>query len=62
MEWNDDVIEEDNVLISKWHCKSTNNTRKDVEQLGRTIEFVRLMDQREETLIDGLSNHLSAGH
>lgn len=62
MERNDDGIEEDNVLIPEWHSETRDDTGQDVEQLGGTIEFVVLVDQSEEALVDGLSNHLSAGH
>ena len=60
MEWNDDVLEEDNVLISKRNSESTDNASQDIKELCCTIELVVLMDQREEALVDGLTNHFTS--
>jgi len=60
VEWNDDVLEEDNVLISKRNSESTDNASQNVKELCCTIELVVLMDQREEALVDGFTNHFSS--
>ena len=60
MEWDDNVLEENNMLISEWDSKSTNDTGQDIEKLSSSIELVVLMDKCEETLVHGLSNHLSS--
>jgi hypothetical protein len=57
---NNNVLEEDNVLISQWNSESTDDTRQNVEKLGSTVEFVSLMDECKETLIDGLTDHFSS--
>lgn len=59
MEWNDNVLEEDHMLISQRHSKATDNACKNVEKLSRTIELMILMDKCEEAFVNGLSNHLS---
>jgi len=50
------------MLISKWHCKSTNDTCKNIEKLCCTIEFMIFMNKKEEALIHRLSDHLSSWH
>ena len=60
MEWDDNVLEENNMLISEWDSKSTNDTGQDIKKLSSSIELVVLMDKCEEALIHGLSNHLSS--
>ena len=57
MERDDNVLEEDDVLISKWDSESTNDTCQDVKKLSSTIEFMDLVYKSEELLVDGLSNH-----
>ena len=57
---DDDVLEKDDVFLSQWHCESANNTSQNVQQLGRAVEFMGLVDQGEEALVDGLADHLSA--
>ena len=59
MEWDDNVLEENNMLISEWDSKSTNDTGQDIEKLSSSIELVDFMDQSEEALVDGLSDHFS---
>ena len=60
MKRNDNVFEEGNVLISKRHGETTDNAGEDVKKLGSSVELVGLMNKREKTLIDGLSNHFSS--
>ena len=62
MEWDDDVLEENDVLISKWNSKTTDDTGQDIEELSSTIELMVLVDKSEEALVDGLTNHLSSWH
>jgi len=57
MEWDYDVLEENNVLVSEWDSESTDNTCENIQKLCGTIELMRLMDKEMETLIDCLSNH-----
>lgn len=60
MQRNDDVLEEDNVLVSQRNSESTNDTRQNVEKLGGTVELVVLVNKCKEALVDGLSNHFSS--
>ena len=60
MEWDDNVLEEDDMLISERNSESTDDTRQNVQKLGRAVEFVILVDQRKEALVDGLTNHFSS--
>lgn len=60
MQWDDDVLEEDHVLISQWDGETTNDTGKDIKELSSTVELMGFVDQSEETLVDSLSNHLSS--
>ena len=60
MQRNDDVLEKDDVLISKGDSESTDNTRQNVEELSCTVELVVLVDQCEETFVDSLTDHLSS--
>jgi len=59
VKWNDDILEEDDVFVSEWDCKSTDDTCKNVEKFSCTIKFVSFMDKSEKTLVNSLSNHLS---
>jgi len=47
------------MLISERNSKTTNYTSKNVEKLSSAIEFVGLMNERVEALINSLSDHLS---
>lgn len=60
MKRNDNVLEEDDMLISQWNSESTDDTCQNVEKLGGTVEFVILVDKCKETLIDGLTDHFSS--
>lgn len=62
MEWDDDVLEENDVLISKWHSKATDDTCQYIEELSSTVELMVLVDKSEKALVDGLTNHLSSWH
>lgn len=60
MKWNDNILEEDDVLISQWYSESTDDTCQNIEKLGGTVEFVILVDKCKEALVDGLTNHFSS--
>ena len=60
MKRNDNVLEEDDVLISEWNSESTNDTCQNVEKLGGTVEFVILVNQCKEAFVDGLTDHFSS--
>jgi len=60
VKWDDNVLEENNVLVSKWDSKTTDDTCKDIQKLSSTIELMSLMNKEVEALIDSLSNHLSS--
>ena len=62
MEGNDDVLEEDDVLISKWNCKTTDDTRQDVKKLSCTVELVIFVNESKKAFVHCLSNHLSSGN
>jgi len=51
MKRNNDVVEEDNMLISERDSESTNDTGKDIQQLGGSVELMVFMDKSEETLV-----------
>ena len=57
MKWDDNIIEENDVLVSQWDGKSRDDTCKDVEKFCSSVEFMSFMDKGEEALIDSLSNH-----
>jgi hypothetical protein len=59
---DDDVLEKDDVFISEWDSESTDDTGQNVQQFGSTVEFMGLVDQGEEALVDGLTDHLSTWH
>jgi hypothetical protein len=59
MEWDDDILEEDHVLISQRDGESRDNTRKDIKKLSGAIEFMCFVDKTEEALIDSFSNHFT---
>ena len=60
MKRDDNILEEDNMLISKWYSKTTDDTGEDVEKLSSSIELVGLVNKGVEALIDSLSYHLSS--
>lgn len=60
MEWDDNVLEKHDMLVSKWDCKTTNDTCKNIKELSSTIKFVSFMDKSEETFVDSFSYHLSS--
>jgi len=60
VEWDDNIREKNDVFVSEWDSKSTNDTGQDIEKLSSSIELVVLMDKCEEALVHGLSNHLSS--
>jgi hypothetical protein len=44
MEWDDNVLEEDNVLVSQRDCEPTDDACEDVEELSCTVEFMCFVD------------------
>ena len=60
MERDDNVLEEDYMLISERNSESTDDTRQNVEKLGCAVEFMILVDQCKEALVDGLTDHFSS--
>ena len=62
MKRNDDILEENNVLLSQGHCETRNNTGQNIQQLRSSIEFEGLVDERVEAIVDSLTDHLSSGH
>jgi len=51
MKRNNDVVKEDNMLISERYGESTDDTGKDIQQLSGTVELMVFMDKGEETLV-----------
>ena len=62
MKRDDNILEENDVFVSKRYRKPTDNTREDIQKLGCTVEFVSSMDKGKEALINSLSDHLSSWH
>lgn len=62
MERNNNILEEDDVLLAQGHRETRDDTCLDVEQLGSSVEFVCLVDQEVEALIDCLTDHLASWH
>ena len=60
MKWNNDILEEDYVFISQRNSEATDNTCQNIQEFGRTIEFVILVNECKELLVDSLSNHFSS--
>ena len=60
MEWDDNVLEKDNMLISQWDSETRNNTGKDIKKFGSAIELMCLLDQQKEAFVHCLSNHFSS--
>ena len=50
------------MLFTQGHGEARDDAGLDIEQLSSAIEFVRLVDQSVETLIDSFSNHFAPGH
>ena len=60
MQRDDNVLEEDDMLISQRNSESTDDTGQNVKELSCTVEFVILVDERKETFVDGLTDHFSS--
>ncbi len=58
---NDNVLEENDMFFSERDSKPTDDTGKNVKQLRCTIELESFMNQRVETVINGLTDHFSSG-
>ena len=50
------------MFIPKRYRKAANDTGKNVEQLGSSVEFMIFMNESEEALVDGLTDHFTAGY
>lgn len=61
MKRNDNIFEENNMFLSEGNCESTDNRGQDIQELGGSVEFVCLVDQRVEAFVDCLSDHLPSG-
>lgn len=48
------------MFLAKWHCETTDDTCKDIEQFSCTIELEVLVDECVEAVGDCLSDHLSS--
>lgn len=59
---NDNVLEENDVLVTKRNRETGNYAGENIKELSSTIEFVGFVDQTEEAFVDCLSNHLSTGN
>jgi hypothetical protein len=62
MEGDDDVLEENHVLVTEGHSKSRNDGGENVKELGSTVEFVSLVDEGVEALVNSLTDHFPARH
>jgi hypothetical protein len=62
VKWNDDGLEEVNVLLSEWNGESGNDGSQNVQQFWGSVELEILVDQGVEAIGDGLSDHLSSWH
>jgi len=62
MEGDDDVLEENNVFVTEGHGESRNDGGKNVKELCSTVEFVSLVNEGVEALVDSLTDHFSARH
>ena len=51
MNRDDDALKENHVFISQGNSKSTNDTGKNVQDLGSSVELMGLVNQTEEALI-----------
>ena len=51
MKRNNDVVEEDNMFISERYGESTDDTGKDIQQFGGSVELMVFMDKGEEALV-----------
>jgi len=45
MKRDDNILEENDVFISEWYSKPTNDTGEDVEKLSSSIELVGLVNK-----------------
>lgn len=59
---NNNILEENHMLVPKGNGKAGDNGCEDIKKLSSSVEFVCLMDEGVEALIDSLSNHLSSGN
>jgi len=51
------ILEEDNVLVTKGHCKARDDRGQDVEELGSSVKLMCLVDQTEKAFVNSLSDH-----
>lgn len=59
VQWDDDVLEENDVFFSQWHGETTDDTGQNIQKLGSSIELESLVDQGVETVVDGFTDHFS---
>ncbi len=59
MKGDDDGLEEDDVLLAQRDREAADDGRQDVQQLGRPVELVVLVYQRQERVVNSLSDHLA---
>lgn len=57
MQGYDNVLEKDCVLVSEWDSESADDAGQNIQKLGRSVEFMVLVDECKETLINCLSDH-----
>ena len=62
MKRNDNILEEDDVLVTEGHCEARDDTRLNIQQFCRSVELMHLVDQRIEALVDGFANHFASGY
>ena len=62
MQWDNNILEENDVLITKGYRKARNDGGQDIKQLSSSIELMRFVNQTEEALVDSFSDHFSTGY
>ena len=59
---DDHIFEEDYVLISQGHSETRDDWSEDVKDLGGSVKFMSLVDQRVKALIHSLADHFTTRH
>lgn len=62
VQWDDSILEENNMFFSQWHCKTWDDACKDIKQLWCSVELVGFVNQTVQAVIHGLSDHFSSRH
>ena len=60
VKWDDDRLEEVNMLFSQWNSKPADDTSQDVQKFSSTVKFVIFVDKGVEAIGNCLSDHLSS--